>query len=163
MTDGYDVLPGDGVILVPVRPGAAARVLRGDLDGRTAGPGWPHDGTAPGLSFTDHGGLTWLVVDDADRVVGELGTKAPPDAEGAVEIGYGLAAPSRARGLGTRAVAALLDWLDRQPDVRTVEAHVDPANHASVRLLVRLGFTRAGHAGGEDLYRRPADSQVRSP
>lgn len=159
-TDG-ELIQGDGLTLVLVHPGEPARLIAGDLGARTAAPGWPHEDTAPGLSFADHGGLSWLVVDGYARVVGELGTKGPPGPEGQVEIGYGLAAPSRGQGLGTRAVRALLDWLDAQPDVRIVEAHVRPDNQASVRLLVGLGFERVGHAGGEDLYRRPSQSQVR--
>jgi RimJ/RimL family protein N-acetyltransferase len=102
-------------------------------------PGWPHADTAPGLSFFEHGGWTWLVLDDDARVAGECGSKGPPDADGRVEIGYGLAAPSRGRGLGTRAVAALLDELAAR-GVREVVAEVETGNVASRRLLERLGF-----------------------
>jgi RimJ/RimL family protein N-acetyltransferase len=161
MTSEPGVVHGDGLTLVPVRRGDPAKILAGDLGGLTAAPGWPHADTAPGLSFADHGGASWLVVDESGHVVGELGTKGPPGPDGTVEIGYGLAGPSRGRGIGTRAVAALLSWLDEQPDVRMVEAHVRPDNTASVRVLQRLGFEWAGHAAGEDLYRRPREHQVR--
>jgi ribosomal-protein-alanine N-acetyltransferase len=57
-----------------------------------------------------------------------------------VEIGYGLAPGSRGRGLGTRAVAALLEELERSGLVREVSAFVHPGNVASRRLLERLGF-----------------------
>ena len=142
------VIDGGDVTLVPVRPGRAAAVLAGNLDGRVAGPGWPHADTEPALGFVDAGGLTWLVVDADGLVVGEIGIKSPPNAAGAVEIGYGLAAPSRGRGLGTRAVATLLGWLDEQRDVRRVLAHVAVANTPSHRLLLRLGFTFVGDVGG---------------
>jgi RimJ/RimL family protein N-acetyltransferase len=135
--------------------------MTGQLSGRTAGPGWPHDDTVHALEFADAGGWTWLIVDPADRVVGELGTKAPPDHDGVVEIGYGLAAASRGRGLGTRAVATQLGWLDTRPDVRTVIAHVDPANTPSIRLLEQLGFTSTGHpVDGELGFSRGATGLV---
>jgi GNAT superfamily N-acetyltransferase len=144
-------IDGEGVTLVPVRPGQAATLLGGDLDGRTAGVGWPHDDTEPALAFADSGGLTWLIVDADGLVVGELGTKSEPDSTGTVEIGYGLAARSRGRGLGTRAVAALLSWLERQDDVRRVIAHVAVPNVASHRLLARLGFRSTGDMGSDEV------------
>ncbi|MDQ1695302.1 MAG: hypothetical protein QOJ03_655 [Frankiaceae bacterium] len=155
------VLSGDDVLLVPVRAGASERLLAGDLDGRVAGRGWPHEDTAHALAFADRGGATWLVVDSDGAVVGELGTKAAPDPTGTVEIGYGLAAQSRGRGLGTRAVATLLAYLDRQPDVQRIVAHVAVGNLASARLLARLGF-RAGDrpVGGELEFTRAADTAL---
>ncbi len=144
-------LAGPGFTLVPVRPGSGAAVLAGDLRGHTAGPGWPHEDTPHALEFADHGGLTWLIVDAAGRVVGELGTKAPP-ANRTVEIGYGLAAGSRGQGLGTKAVARLIDWLTAQPGIDTVTAYVDLHNLPSRRLLERLGFTAGEVVDGEVRY-----------
>lgn len=144
-------LVGPGLTLVPVRPGSREALLAGDLVGRTAGPGWPHEDTTHALDFADQGGWTWLIVDDAGRVVGELGTKAPPS-NGTVEIGYGLAAPSRGHGLGTRAVARLLDWLTAEPGIDLVTAYVAVGNLPSRRLLERLGFTDAGVVDGEVRY-----------
>lgn len=112
----------------------------GSYAGYDVAPGWPHDDTLDALSFAADGAWMWLIVDDADRIAGECGTKAPPDADGRVEIGYGLAAGSRGRGLGTRAVAALLDELAATGAVREVLACVHPGNVASGRLLERLGF-----------------------
>jgi RimJ/RimL family protein N-acetyltransferase len=115
-------------------------LLAGDLGGHTAAPGWPHEDTAPGLGFLDSGGLAFVIIDHDDRIVGECGTKAPPTDDGMVEIGYGLAAPSRGQGLGSAAVTALVAWLAEQPEVRAVEAEVHVGNVASSRLLERLGF-----------------------
>jgi RimJ/RimL family protein N-acetyltransferase len=147
-------ITGRDVLLVPVAPDRAAAILAGELDGRRAGRGWPHADTQSALSFAGAGGLTWLVV-DGDVVVGELGTKEPPNPAGRVEIGYGLAGPSRGRGLGGRAVAALVTWLHAQPEIAMVEARVSPANEASIRLLLRLGFASAGTAGGERVFELP--------
>lgn len=121
----------------PVGPGLAAVGLR-------AGPGWPHDDSADALRpLAEHGAPgdtgTWLVVVAGD-VVGDCGWFGPPDAAGVVEIGYGLAAGARGRGLGTEAVAVLAAWVEQQPGIRLVTAEVLPGNEASLRLLARLGF-----------------------
>ena len=150
-------IAGDDVLLVPVAAERVAAILAGDLDGRVAGRGWPHDDTPHALAFAvEYEGLTWLIVDTDDAVVGELGTKAPPDPSGRVEIGYGLAGPRRGRGLGTRAVAALVSWLREQPEISVIEARVDPTNTPSVSLLRRQGFVHMGNDRGEDVYELPA-------
>jgi RimJ/RimL family protein N-acetyltransferase len=120
------------------------RLLRGEMDGHDAAPGWPHEDTAAGLSFLDFGGDVFLVIDDAGRIAGECGTKTAVDARGAVEIGYGLAAPSRGKRLGSAAVGALLDLLRTNPAIRVVEAEVHHSNDPSWRLLHGLGFRPTG-------------------
>lgn len=133
-------------------------LLAGDLGGREIAPGWPHDDTRAGLSFVSRGGEALLVIDDEGRVAGECGTKAPPDADGMVEIGYGLAARSRGQGLGTAAVAALVEQLRRQPAVRRIEAEVHAHNIASQRVIERQGLTRVDAASAGYLrYRLDLD------
>ena len=134
------------VTLVPVSPAQARAVVAGDLSGIAAARGWPHADTVDALrpvAASDDGTGTFLVVHDG-LVVGECGWFGPPGEAGEVEIGYGLAAPSRGRGLGGAAVRALVEWVGAQPGVRLVVAHTDPANTASRRLLERLGFTLDG-------------------
>jgi len=60
-----------------------------------------------------------------------------------VEVGYWLFRESRGRGVATRSVGAVVDDAFAQ-GIRRVEAHVRPANHASERVLERLGFEREG-------------------
>jgi RimJ/RimL family protein N-acetyltransferase len=76
-------------------------------------------------------------------VVGDCGWQGGPDGDGAVRIGYGLAAPSARLGLGTEAVAVLCAWADTQPGVRRLVADVQVGNEGSRRLLRRLGFTES--------------------
>lgn len=107
---------------------------------RPVAPGWPHDGTAAGFSFARSGGTQFLILDDDGRVAGDCGTKAPPTPDGVVEIGYGLAAPSRGKGLGTRAVAELVAWLFERGSVSIIEAEVHDSNQPSRRIVERLDF-----------------------
>ena len=148
-----EIIRGDGVTLLPVPPGASLDALAQLTGGRAAGRGWPHPDTGAGLAFSESGGWTWLILDADGAVVGECGTKTPPWA-GSVEIGYGLAAPSRGHGLGTRAVRALTTWLAARPDVHRVEAYVATDNLASRRLLERLGFAIDRLDGEEVVYAR---------
>jgi RimJ/RimL family protein N-acetyltransferase len=136
-------IAGDGLVLIPVPDDRIDAILAGDLGTYTAAPGWPRDDTVAALSFRSRRGLSWLIAVDG-VIVGELGTKGPLDAADGVEIGYGLAAPSRGQGIGTRAVSALVDWLRAQDEVRRVLARVSTSNEPSRRLLERLGFSAEG-------------------
>jgi GNAT superfamily N-acetyltransferase len=138
--DPERLIRADKATLVPVGAEEVDALLRGDLGDRRAAPGWPHSDSAPGLGFVRSGGLAFVVLDHDGRISGECGTKSPPTADGAVEIGYGLAPASRGHGLGTSAVRALVDWLVEQPDIRSVDAEVHVSNTPSRRLVERLGF-----------------------
>jgi RimJ/RimL family protein N-acetyltransferase len=61
----------------------------------------------------------------------------------AIEIGYWLFERARGRGVATRAVAALCEWLFANGIYR-VEAVVRIGNRASERVLERNGFVREG-------------------
>jgi RimJ/RimL family protein N-acetyltransferase len=60
-----------------------------------------------------------------------------------IEIGYWLFAHARGRGVATRAVGALVDWLFAN-GVGRVEAVVRIGNTPSERVLERCGFVREG-------------------
>lgn len=151
MTPGR--LAGPRVRLVPAPQELAAAVLRGDAArvdallpalGLLRAADWPADDTSLALQAAAEGPApTWLVAHEG-RVVGECGVTAPPDADGAALVAYGLAPSARGTGLGTEAVAVLTAWLEAQPGVRLVAAEVLPGNEASLRLLVRLGFREQG-------------------
>lgn len=142
-------LVGEQVALVPVPATVVPPVLAGDRAGVVAAlapaglhpaDGWPHDDTAAALSASaDDLSRSWLVT-LAGVVVGDCGWKGPPDPDGVVEIGYGLAAEARRRGTGTAAVGLLVAWTLSQPRVTRVAAEVLPGNEPSRRLLRRLGF-----------------------
>jgi RimJ/RimL family protein N-acetyltransferase len=138
-------LSGERVSLVPVPHAVAAAVVAGGPFPFEHAPGWPHDDSADALRpHAEHGGPgdaegTFLVLVD-DEVVGECGWYGPPGDDGVVEIGYGLAASRRGRGLGTEAVAVLCAWVEQQPGVRRIAAEALAGNDPSWRLLLKLGF-----------------------
>jgi [ribosomal protein S5]-alanine N-acetyltransferase len=83
---------------------------------------------------------------DAQRkeVVGTAGFKGPPDADGVVEIAYGVAPEYQGRGYATEAANALVEFALSDPNVRTVRAHTLPEQNASTRVLTKNGFRHLG-------------------
>ena len=111
-----------------------------------------------GELLQQYGRGTWLVIEGSE-VVGLCGYKRPPDSNGTVEIGYGIAASRRGRGLATRAVTELLRCAATEPAIRVVTAETSKDNPASLRVLVKIGFeptgTRVDREDGElILWRR---------
>jgi RimJ/RimL family protein N-acetyltransferase len=146
--------------LEPLTAETARAIVAGDLSGLTAiglaaADGWPHDDTADGLAMAGKAGYPpgWLITADG-AVIGDIGTHGPVDEAGRVEIGYGLAAPSRGQGYGSEVVVAVTDWLLSQPGVRQVRAHTLTSNAPSRRVLEKAGFTYVGLDEGEALYQR---------
>ena len=117
------------------------------------GPQWPGDalGSYPRL-LTDVGEAADAVVDlryvaierETGYAVAELGAKRPVEADGSVEIGYGVNESEWGRGLGTEAVGALVDHALSREDIARVLAHTTPDNIASQRVLENTGFSRIG-------------------
>jgi RimJ/RimL family protein N-acetyltransferase len=117
----------------------------------------------PDPSPTSDSDLTWgprHVVRAVDGlVVGSIGFFGPPaaadDGVPEAEIGYGLVADARGRGVATEAVTGLLTHADRA-GVR-VRASVSPDNAASVRVLAKCGFTdlRGADPDGNLVMARP--------
>jgi RimJ/RimL family protein N-acetyltransferase len=85
---------------------------------------------------------SWMIV-SGNEVVGLCSYKQAPK-DGAVEIGYGIAASRRRRGHASRAVAAMLEYASADPQVRSVIATIAPDNRASSRAVEANGFVQNG-------------------
>lgn len=84
----------------------------------------------------------WWIIRRADRVViGSEDFKAPPEAAGSVEIGYGLASAFEHQGYMTEAAGALCDWAFTREDIRCILAETEKDNLPSQNVLKRLGFS----------------------
>jgi [ribosomal protein S5]-alanine N-acetyltransferase len=91
------------------------------------------------------GSVHWgLTLHGDDTVRGLLGYHHHVPAAFRAGLGYDLARPLWGRGLASEAVAAVLDWGFGAWGLNRVEAHTNAENHASVRMLERLGFWREG-------------------
>lgn len=129
------------LVLERISPRTARAVLAGEPDGLRHGDGWPQADTCDGLRMVvDHGAEVWLILENG-VVVGDAGTFGPPDEHGDVEIGYGLAEPSRGRGFASEFVPALARTVLARAGVRRVVARAVLAHNVpSRRALERAGF-----------------------
>jgi RimJ/RimL family protein N-acetyltransferase len=73
------------------------------------------------------------------QLVGSCGFKDAAD-QGWAEIGYGIAAAYRRRGLGRQAVAALCRLAWGSGTLTVLRACIEPGNAASAALVAGLGF-----------------------
>lgn len=154
-----DLITG-AVRLVALTPEDAEAVIavglplgEGPLSELEASRGWPHADTADALGMHAAHGHTgpyccWLVV-AGGSVVGDVGCHGGPGADGVVEIGYGIAGPSRRKGYATAAVRALVAHLAEQPELTAIRATTSEGNEPSQRLLEGLGFEVVGREGGD--------------
>lgn len=78
------------------------------------------------------------------RVVGSVVFHGGPDADGAVEVGYGVEQESQRVGYATEGTRAAVQWALEQPDVRVVRACTPSWHLASRRVLERVGMSLVG-------------------
>lgn len=81
---------------------------------------------------------------DHARVIGTIGFKGPPDADGAVEIAYGVAPAYQGQGYATEAARALLAFAFADGRVHRVLATTRPHDGPSPGVLRKCGFTLLG-------------------
>jgi RimJ/RimL family protein N-acetyltransferase len=129
--------------LVPMAPEVVAQMLAGDLSATRAGEGYPHEDTLVPMRTAAKYGVDlpgWFVTLDG-VVIGDCHTHGSADQAGDIEIGYGLAEPSRGRGFGSELVKAFSAWLLRQEGIRRIVArHVPVDSVPSRRALESAGF-----------------------
>lgn len=128
-------------------------------------PDWPDMNMLEVLSAeaealrNDPGRALWrrvLLTRSPRRVIGSAGFSGLPDAQGRVEIGYGIAQAYQGRGYATEAVRALLRWAATQPGVRACTAACLADNLASSRVLEKVGMQRLFQVGDVIYWERPA-------
>ncbi len=81
---------------------------------------------------------------DDGRVIGTAAFKGPPDADGVVEVAYGIAPAYQGQGYATEAARALLAFASADGRVRLVRAHTAPHEGPSPGVLRRCGFAFVG-------------------
>lgn len=88
----------------------------------------------------------WLIIRKEDRVVvGSIDFKSPPDADGMVEIGYGLGSGFEKNGYMRESVREMRSFALEMPGVTGIKAETEKSNIASQNVLQNCGFV---------LYRR---------
>ena len=90
----------------------------------------------------------WMIALKDGTHVGDLCFKGF-NADGSVEIGYGIKEEHQGQGYATEAVNAAVMWAFEQSGVTRVEAETEPDNSASQRVLEKCGFVPSGIIGEE--------------
>lgn len=85
-----------------------------------------------------------LVLESSRLVIGMGGFKGPPDADGVVEIAYGVAPDYQGKGYATEAAQALVDYAFDSGRVCVARAHTFLESNASTKVLARCGFQKVG-------------------
>jgi ribosomal-protein-alanine N-acetyltransferase len=85
--------------------------------------------------------LSYLFIHTADKaLIGLGGYVGAPDANGQVEIGYGIAPAYRGQGYATEAAQAMIDNAFAHTEVQTVIAHTLAEPNASSHVLTKCGL-----------------------
>jgi len=150
----------DGVVtLRPPDEGDLAAIAAGILDPdvvRWIGP--PEGSAVETLALNRQrwaaGSPTFAICESDGVCVGHAWANVPPDEPAAASIGYWLLPGVRGRGLATRAVRLLCDWLVHERRATTIRLFADPGNEASQRVAERSGFTRIAIEDRPDGTRR---------
>ena len=120
-----------------------AEGLHGYLASDDVSPAWLQQLRAS--SGTNPWVLGFAVVHrDEQVVIGMASFKGPPDAEGTVEIAYGIAPGFEGQGFATEAAQALVTFASGDDRVRQILAHTLPEENASTRVLSKCGFECTG-------------------
>jgi RimJ/RimL family protein N-acetyltransferase len=134
----------------PARPWVPDYPIQGTLIAVEAFMRAVDSGARPG-----HYGVYQLVRSVDGRVIGDIGFHGPPDRDGSVTVGYGLAASARGHGYATEALRALAAWALAQPEVVRVEADTTHTNLPSQRVMERAGMRLVDHNEQLRFYRLP--------
>ena len=151
--DGYRLprIESERLVLVPFTRSEAEAVLSGGRRS-TWSAGYPTEGDleiarmvvrSPVDPTPQPGFGPFTILErDSGMAIGGAGFMGPPDPEGAIELGYGVAPEWRGHGLATEAVVGLLEFAWSQPEVKKVLAATDLTNAASARVLEKAGLRR---------------------
>jgi ribosomal-protein-alanine N-acetyltransferase len=154
------------VRIVHLSPEALAALAAGDLAGAIELTGlpltpytiseervgvWRRRATQVVETPEDQPWVTGVLVDDeTGAVVGAAGFHAAPDADGMVEVGYGVDPTFRRRGYARAALLLMIDRARSDPSARVFRVTVSPDNAASLALVAQLPFVEVGEQWDEE-------------
>ena len=78
------------------------------------------------------------------EIVGSSGFHDFPDANGMIEIGYGIVPQKQNQGFGKELLLGSWNWIANFPGVKTLRYTVAPDNAPSIHVINSLGFDFKG-------------------
>ncbi|MDQ0269323.1 GNAT family N-acetyltransferase [Cytobacillus purgationiresistens] len=95
--------------------------------------------------FDEQTGLRWMIQDrESKKVIGTCGYLNYERTNNRLEIGYDLSPEYWGRGLMPEAVKSIIQFGFSTMNLNKIEAKIEPANTASLRLMEKLGFQKEG-------------------
>ncbi|HEX5090416.1 MAG TPA: GNAT family N-acetyltransferase [Nocardioides sp.] len=91
-----------------------------------------------------------LVDEETGEIVGAAGFHAAPDADGMVEVGYGVDPAHRRRGYARAALLRMIERARSDPSARVFRVSVSPTNAPSLGLVAQLPFVEVGEQWDEE-------------
>lgn len=84
-----------------------------------------------------------VIIHKKDRIIiGDMGFKGGPDENGVMEIGYSMVPQYQGKGYTTEMAKAFCDWGIQKECVKKIVATCSIYNHASIRVLEKLGMVK---------------------
>lgn len=105
------------------------------------------------LNGCEEWGSDWKISLKTGAIVGGIGFKGTPDAEGMVEIGYGIDEAYRRNGYATEALGGIVEWALQQDGIECISAQTEPDNKISQNVLLKNGFYRDGNGAEGPLFK----------
>lgn len=100
----------------------------------------------------------WLFVLNGQFIIGSACFKGPPNTQGEIEIGYGIAPIFQNLGYTTNAIAQVCTQAFTMPGINAIVAETDIGNIASHRVLQKCRFTRYKQVEQFYWWRLPANA-----
>lgn len=88
-----------------------------------------------------------IVLKERNCIIGGFDFKGPADAQGTVEVGYGIQPTHRGSGFMSEALREAVRWALSHPQVAAVLAETEGSNPPSHRVLEKVGFVRHRNVG----------------
>jgi RimJ/RimL family protein N-acetyltransferase len=112
-------------------------------------------------------GLILAVSKDKKEIVGSAGFKDFPDANGMIEVGYGIVPEMQNQGLGKELLLGMWNMISSNPEVKSLRYVVNETNGPSLHIIRSLGFTEVGRQvdpeeGVEIIFDMPVNEFLRT-
>jgi len=85
-------------------------------------------------------GVWFVINNESNCVIGDIGFKGKPQANKMVEVGYGIIPSEWDKGYATEAVNEIVNWAFASQKVDSVIAECLDDNYASIKVLMKLGM-----------------------
>jgi RimJ/RimL family protein N-acetyltransferase len=91
----------------------------------------------------------WIAISkEKNRIIGELCMMGEPNADGEVELGYGIYSEFRNNGYMTEFLGGIVEWLKNQPGIQSILAKTEKSNISSYRVLEKNMFLKVAENNG---------------